>query len=477
MARLPIPGADDDNWGEILNEYLLVSHNEDGTVRNNVVTANALAADAVTSAKVQNGAITESKLDTAAQTKLNSGVVVLNENDPDPSSPVNGVLYVRLTSGSTGGGGTDTTAPSVPTNLAQSSVTESSISVSWTASTDNTAVTGYDVRIEGGTPVAVTGTTHTFSSLSASTQYSIDVRARDAAGNTSAYTTAINATTDAPATDVTAPSVPTGLATTSIAQDSIAVSWTASTDNVAVTGYDIRLDGGTPVTVTGTTHTFNSLSGSTQYSIDVRARDAAGNTSAYATAINATTNANGSLLFSDTFNRADGAVGNNWSGPTNWTGTIANNRLDVAGYSSYGRTAQPSSYPKSGLSVRAGFYTSGTTISSFTGVFLGYSATTNTGIRFFVGSGGAWVIGNANSHSTNNTAISGTPSIVAGVNELRLDFDGTNVTAYVNNVQVHTMLASALGFSLDTATTNTYAVGICGAATQSLCDYFEVHAL
>jgi hypothetical protein len=31
MARLPIPGADDGTWGDVLNEFLSVEHNDDGT--------------------------------------------------------------------------------------------------------------------------------------------------------------------------------------------------------------------------------------------------------------------------------------------------------------------------------------------------------------------------------------------------------------------------------------------------------------
>lgn len=42
MARLPIPGSDDGNWGNILNEYLLVSHNADGTPKDAVVDAEAI---------------------------------------------------------------------------------------------------------------------------------------------------------------------------------------------------------------------------------------------------------------------------------------------------------------------------------------------------------------------------------------------------------------------------------------------------
>lgn len=33
MARLPIPGSDDGTWGEVLNDFLVVSHNTDGTLK------------------------------------------------------------------------------------------------------------------------------------------------------------------------------------------------------------------------------------------------------------------------------------------------------------------------------------------------------------------------------------------------------------------------------------------------------------
>ncbi len=33
MSRLPIPGQDDDVWGQILNDFLGISHNADGSFR------------------------------------------------------------------------------------------------------------------------------------------------------------------------------------------------------------------------------------------------------------------------------------------------------------------------------------------------------------------------------------------------------------------------------------------------------------
>ncbi|MEY9871606.1 cellulose 1,4-beta-cellobiosidase [Streptacidiphilus sp. MAP12-33] len=99
---------------------------------------------------------------------------------------------------SSGGGGGDTTPPSVPTGLTVTGTTASSVSLSWTASTDNVGVTAYNVY-RGATKVATvtSGTTYTDTGLTASTSYSYTVTAQDAAGNVSAASTAVTATTSA----------------------------------------------------------------------------------------------------------------------------------------------------------------------------------------------------------------------------------------------------------------------------------------
>ena len=113
--------------------------------------------------------------------------------------PTTTARYVRLSiSGNTGwpaaqlaqvevyAGSTDPdNPPTTPSGLTVTGKTSTSVSLAWTASTDDTGVTGYQVR-QGGTVVAtVTGTTATVSGLSPSTAYTFTVAARDAAGNTS----------------------------------------------------------------------------------------------------------------------------------------------------------------------------------------------------------------------------------------------------------------------------------------------------
>ncbi len=102
-----------------------------------------------------------------------------------------------------GGGTSDTTAPSVPTNLAPSNITSTGLTLSWTASTDNVGVTGYDVYMNGTLKTSSTSTSSSITGLTASTTYSFTVKAKDAAGNVSASSTSLNVTTLASTPSVT----------------------------------------------------------------------------------------------------------------------------------------------------------------------------------------------------------------------------------------------------------------------------------
>ncbi len=92
--------------------------------------------------------------------------------------------------------------------------------------------------------------------------------------------------------DTEAPTVPTALVASNTTTTSTDLSWTASTDNVGVTEYEIFVDGTSDGTSTNTTYTINGLSPNTTYSLTVRAKDAAGNPSVISSAISVTTNAN-----------------------------------------------------------------------------------------------------------------------------------------------------------------------------------------
>ncbi|TDW50318.1 putative secreted protein (Por secretion system target) [Flavobacterium sp. 270] len=93
------------------------------------------------------------------------------------------------------GGSSDTTAPSTPASLAASGTTSTTTNLSWTASTDNVAVTGYEVYQGATLKATVTTTSYTVTGLTASTAYTFSVKAKDAAGNTSASSNTVSVTT------------------------------------------------------------------------------------------------------------------------------------------------------------------------------------------------------------------------------------------------------------------------------------------
>jgi len=105
-------------------------------------------------------------------------------------------------------------------------------------------------------------------------------------------------TLTAPAADTAGPTAPTGLTAGPTTATSVPLSWTAATDNVAVTGYQVYRDGApTPVqTITGTTYTDTALSPNTTYSYTVKAIDGAGNQSPASNTATATTTAAGGSI-------------------------------------------------------------------------------------------------------------------------------------------------------------------------------------
>ncbi|WP_373426164.1 carbohydrate-binding protein [Paenibacillus radicibacter] len=95
-----------------------------------------------------------------------------------------------------GGGGADTQAPSVLSNLTSTGKTNTSVSLSWSASTDNVGVTGYEVYQGNSLVVTVTSTSATVSGLTPNTAYTFTVKAKDAAGNRSAASNDVSVTTN-----------------------------------------------------------------------------------------------------------------------------------------------------------------------------------------------------------------------------------------------------------------------------------------
>jgi hypothetical protein len=173
----------------------------------------------------------------------------------------------------------DNTTPTAPSSLVAAGTTQTTTNLSWTASTDDTAVTAYDVYQGTTLKATVTTTSYAVTGLTASTAYTFSVKAKDAAGNISTDSNILNLTTLDPVLDTTSPTAPATLMATGTTQTTTNLSWTASTDDTAVTGYDVYQGATLKATVTTTSYAVTGLTASTAYTFSIKAKDAAGNIS------------------------------------------------------------------------------------------------------------------------------------------------------------------------------------------------------
>ncbi|PRX71701.1 chitin-binding protein [Cohnella sp. SGD-V74] len=190
-------------------------------------------------------------------------------------------------------GPADTIPPTAPTNLAVTNETSSTVSIAWTAATDNVGVNEYRIYRNGALVGTVNGATTAYqdTGLAANTSYSYKVVARDLAGNSSPDSNTAAATTTPPVPDTQAPTAPAGLHDMGVTATSVSLMWGPATDNVGVSEYRIY-NGSTLVdTVNGSTLTYNvtGLSPNTAYTFTVYAADEAGNVSPASNAHTATT--------------------------------------------------------------------------------------------------------------------------------------------------------------------------------------------
>jgi chitodextrinase len=124
----------------------------------------------------------------------------------------------------------------------------------------------------------VTSTSASITGLTSNTTYSFYVKAKDAAGNSSANSTTINVTT-LPLIDTTPPTSPNGITNTAVSGTTLTIKWSNSYDLNGVISYDVYVNGIFSTTVPSTTATISGLSVSTIYSFYVIAKDVAGNIS------------------------------------------------------------------------------------------------------------------------------------------------------------------------------------------------------
>ena len=251
----------------------------------------------------------------------------------------------------------DTTTPTAPTTLAASGTSQTTTSLSWTTSTDNFAVTAYDVYMNGTLKATVATTSYAVTGLTAQTAYNFFVKAKDAAGNLSASSNTITVNTLA-TPDTTAPTAPTTLAASGTSQTATSLSWTASTDNFAVTGYNVYLNGVLKTTVSTTSYAVTGLTAQTAYTFNIKAKDAAGNVSASSNTITVNT-----LVAPDTTApTAPTALAANATSQTgtNLSWNTATDNFAVAGYNVYQNgvlktTVATTSYAVAGLTAETAY--------------------------------------------------------------------------------------------------------------------------
>ncbi|WP_136514721.1 fibronectin type III domain-containing protein [Geomonas edaphica] len=208
----------------------------------------------------------------------------------------------------------DVTPPTVVTGLAATTYaltsSTSSVVLVWENSTDANGVAGYDIYRNGVKVGTSTSNTFTDQPVTSNVTYSYTVVAFDGAGNMSAASAPLSVKPNQASLnvivsgqlsndllaqlDIIAPTAPTGLAAVTSAisgtNSSVALSWSAATDNVGVTGYEIYRDGVKVGTSTSTSYTDQSVTSAVTYSYTVKAFDKAGNRSAASTALAVTPN-------------------------------------------------------------------------------------------------------------------------------------------------------------------------------------------
>lgn len=186
----------------------------------------------------------------------------------------------------------DATAPTVPTGLQAATLSSTSHRLTWTPSTDAYGVTAYEVKRDSTSLGTVSSNTIDVTGLTASTTYAMTVRARDGAGNWSAWSSALSVVQGT----VNAPAAPGALNYADRTDTSITLLWAASLPGTfPVVGYKVFRGGTEIATVDDVTFSDTGLPANTSQTYTVKAVDSAGNLSAASSALVVSTTQNATL--------------------------------------------------------------------------------------------------------------------------------------------------------------------------------------
>lgn len=180
-----------------------------------------------------------------------------------------------------------------------------------TNASNGAAIAGAAVNLNGvGTTTTNSSGTYTFNNVAAGS-YGISLTATgfNSASDTASITAGATATKNFSLTpsDTLAPSTPTGLSANATGPTTVQLTWTASTDNVGVAGYDIRRNGAIIGSSSGVAYTDGSANPNTNYTYEVRAKDSVPNYSGWSDSAAVSTPPVITTVFTDGFN---GGLGN-----------------------------------------------------------------------------------------------------------------------------------------------------------------------
>lgn len=243
---------------------------------------------------------------------------------------------------------------------------------------------------------------------------------------------------------VAIPSTPTLSLQGSPSDISFAVDWTASTGIVSISGYELRLDSGTPINVGNVlTHIFNSLTPETAYSVEVRAYDSAGAYSGWSVPLIVTTAVAGSggtpPLITYSFDSSTPS-GDQVTGQNMTTLAYAGGQLSINGpgygWLHFEATGAQVANSKN-VAIEWDSVTPNSTVSVFMGMVLN-ATTIAAGLRVFFNGSGQWVVGDASFHNADDVVMTIVNAAPSSWTTFRVEYIDGVVNVFLDETNVAT---------------------------------------